>query len=203
MTLRKKILVTINVFGFVLAGCSGSGAGLAGGAKPTKAEQHPKDAAAAGSGTAGATAAKDQIAGGPKAEDADADVKVIPPEVVSGAYLACERFNSKVDPAPAGEGYFGCTAMDASKRRVKLKGTNSKFTLRDSKAKVLDLPEVTVNDPAVDMDVTWSVKTEILDEGLSVDAEIPGVDAVTKKSCKLPFTIEDSSGRRIFQRCIG
>ena len=205
---RKFIILAVATLGSFQSSCSGNGAGMSGMAKKAgKSGVSSKDQGATGgiqpSMPTAPAPMKEPGSGATKVDDADDDVRVVPPEVVSGAYLTCERVTSIKDPAPDSEAYFGCqTVTDASggHKRVKLKGTNSKFTLRDSHGAVLDIPPTTVNDPDVDVDVAWRVKTSVLDAGLAADVDIPGADpsTVTKKTCS---KVTNINGK--FYRCNG
>jgi hypothetical protein len=94
----------------------------------------------------------------PDDEATDEDLRIIPPEVVSGAYLTCVDASSDEAPPPPGYVYYGCSALDADGERIDLSHVKSDFALRDSQGTEVRAAQVVVKDR--DDDVIWQVLIE-------------------------------------------
>lgn len=98
-------------------------------------------------------------------EAADEDLRIIPPEVVSGAYLTCTDASSIDAPPPPGYVYYGCSALDADGERIDLSGARSEFALRDPQGAEVKAAKVVVEDR--DDDVIWQVLIEDFMRGVT------------------------------------
>lgn len=109
----------------------------------------------------------------------DEDVRVIPPETVSAAYLTCANFTSSAEPAPAAFGYHGCVATDASGNRLDIGGTKHAFALTDKAGNALNLQVVKPID--IDQDIVWLVPNDVLSRGIVESLDLSDNDGnITK-----------------------
>jgi hypothetical protein len=101
----------------------------------------------------------------PDDEATDEDLRIIPPEVVSGAYLTCVDASSYDAPPPPGYVYYGCSVLDADGERIDLSRVKSDFALRDPQGVEVKAAKVVV--PDRDDDVIWQVLVEDFMRGVT------------------------------------
>lgn len=100
-------------------------------------------------------------------EASDEELRIIPPEVVSGAYLTCAEVSPRDAKAPPGYAYHGCATFDSSGARLSLKGVKKEFLLLDAYGEPLDehLARVVTLKTHAD-DVVWQVRRDVLAHGV-------------------------------------
>lgn len=101
----------------------------------------------------------------PDDEATDEDLRIIPPEVVSGAYLTCIDVSSYDAPPPPGYIYYGCSVLDADGERLDLSRVKSDFALRDPQGVEVKAAKVVL--PDRDDDVIWQVLIEDFMRGVT------------------------------------
>lgn len=163
------------------------GARNSGESNETKAK--PDEATSGSSGSSTTTASEDTN---------DDETRVMPPEVVSGAYLTCSIVDSAARPAPEGNRYYGCIALDKAHQRIDLKNVKVEFELKGLKSGLaLDVPTVELAD--TDKDVVWQVPNDVLKEGVSADAAFEGEDGqLTRVERMCPFNF---NGQQVVKQC--
>lgn len=162
---------------FALSACSGGGASLSG--KDKKKEK--------------TETAADVAPPTPEDEKENDDLRVIPPEVVSGAYLACER-GDKADGLADDHVRLGCTAYSGfgtDKKRLDLSGYKKTWTVTNKDFEAVDAAQV--KDVEVKTgskyDKIWDVRRGLADLGLKAKVDLVGHahSTVTLKSTGLVF----------------
>ena len=104
-------------------------------------------------------------------ESVTEDLKVIPPEIVTGGFLTCA---SEDDPGDAAFVTYGCTAFDHANQRIELGGFFHDWVLQDAhhndiEAAVLELPDDS------DFQQLWRIHKTVMAAGIYPGLQFPTV----------------------------
>lgn len=160
-------LITVSflvVASLASCGCNGGSAPLSGGGSGSGkgGEKARENDPAVGTETADGSVATQVEGGQPVQPFKSENQRVVPPEVVSGSYLACQPVESQAISPAEGQGFYGCATFDQSGQRLDVEGTGAAFSLTDRAGQPVEATRIEI--PDADLDVAWSVARTLIDQ---------------------------------------
>lgn len=166
MRLHRTTLAS-TVIGTILLAACGGGASLSGTRRPETTKEESSGSGRQNHDDQSKQNDTQAQADGEAASDED-NLRAIPPEIVSGAYLTC---------APIETIHYGCSAFDGQDQRLDLASFKASFHLATKAGAPVDAPKVEL--PNRSENVIWQVSAELIAQGLTASADVETTDGQT------------------------